>query len=81
MPPARHSLSLFFTISIMALPLAVDLGDLPAASGSEKLIAAMPIEIGESSSAELPIAEQSEERPPVSGTGQIDLLRRGAADQ
>jgi hypothetical protein len=81
MPPARSGLRAFFTISILALPLTVDLGEAPTGSSAEKLIASIPIEIGETSSAELPIADQGEERPPVSGTGQIDLLRRGTADQ
>ena len=80
-PSARCSLRAFFAISILALPLALDLDEVPTASIAEKLIASIPIEIGESSSAELLIAGTSEERPPVSGTGQIDLLRRGASDQ
>lgn len=70
----------FFGLAALALPLAIDMGQTPVGPLTESLGPSMAVEIGESSSTELPIAEPLE-RPPVSGTPLIQRLRRGASDQ
>ena len=65
---------------LAALALAVDIEQAPGARMMESLNPSMAIEIGETSSTELPITD-APERPPVSGKPLIQKLRRGASDQ
>jgi hypothetical protein len=77
---ARSTRCVFFGLAALALPLAIDVERTPTGPMAESLIASMPVEVGETSSTELSIAEPME-RPPVSGTPQIQKLRRDASDQ
>lgn len=70
----------FFGLAALALPLAIEIDQPPAGSLVEALSPSMAVEIGEASSTELPITEPAQ-RPPVSGTPQLQRLRRGASDQ
>jgi hypothetical protein len=75
---ARPMPWVFFGLA--ALALAVEIEQTPGVRMMESLNPSMAIEIGETSSTELPIAEPLK-RPPVSGTPLIQKLRRGASDQ
>jgi hypothetical protein len=77
---ARSVPCVFFSLAALALPLAIEIEPPPASPIAEALSPSMAVEIGEASSTELPIAEPAQ-RPPVSGTPQLQRLRRGASDQ
>jgi hypothetical protein len=68
--------------AIWALPLTLDVEQttwLAGNSGAENATASLPIDIGEASSAELPLTD-APEVPPVIGTDRLQR-QRGAADQ
>jgi hypothetical protein len=77
---ARPMPCVFFGLAALALPLTAEIEQAVGARMMESLSPSIAVEIGETSSTELPIADALE-RPPVSGTPLIQKLRRGASDQ
>jgi len=80
-PRPRLTRAAFFTITMLALPLALDLEqDSWSVAGpvTETASTTLPVEIGESSSSELPIID-TPERPPVIGTPQLETVTRPRA--